>query len=124
MATQNKAQALQSFWSQFNADAYDENTVPENAPFPRITWNYSQDEWDRPVAMSASIWDRSYSWVTIQGIADSIFEEIGFGGTLVACDGGNIWIKRGAPFCQRMGDEDDAIRRIYINIEAEFLSAL
>ena len=119
----NKAQALQAFWERFGVAAYDENTVPENATFPRITWTYAEDDFERPVALSASVWDRSYSWARVQSLAETIRLEIGYGGILIPCEGGQIWLKTGAPFAQRMGDDDDAIRRIYINIEAEFLTA-
>ena len=119
----NKPQALQAFWERFGVAAYDENTVPENAAFPRITWTYAEDDFERPVALSASVWDRSYSWARVQTLAETIRLEIGYGGILIPCEGGQIWLKTGAPFAQRMGDDDDAIRRIYINIEAEFLTA-
>lgn len=119
----NKPQAIQLFWEQFGVAAYDENTVPENATFPRITYTYAEDDFERPVALSASVWDRSYSWKRVQSLTETIRNEIGYGGILIPCEDGQIWLKTGAPFAQRMGDEDDAIRRIYINIEAEFLSA-
>ena len=39
-------------------------------------------------------------------------------------DGGVLWLKRGTPFAQSMGDEtDDLIKRKYLNITAEFLTA-
>ena len=119
----NKSQALQAFWEGFNVPAYDENTVPENATYPRITYTYAEDDFERPVALSASLWDRSYSWARVDTLKNAIRTAIGYGGTLIECEGGKIWLKTGAPFAQRMGDEDDAIRRIYINIEAEFLAS-
>jgi hypothetical protein len=36
-------------------------------------------------------------------------------------DKGVIWFKKGNPFLQRMADPDDAIRRIVVNIEVEYL---
>jgi hypothetical protein len=39
-------------------------------------------------------------------------------------DGGRLYIAKGNPFAQRMADpNDDMIRRMYLNIQAEFLSA-
>ena len=119
----SKPQALQTFYDGFGVGAYDENTVPSDAAFPRLTYTYAEDDFERPVALSISLWDRSYSWARLHTLAETIRTAIGYGGTLIACEGGHIWLKQGAPFAQRMGDEDDAIRRIYINIEAEFLSA-
>ena len=73
--------------------------------------------------MTASLWYRSSSWVNANAKADEISEAIGYGGNVILCDGGNIWIKRGQPFAQRMGDASDKkIKRIIINIEAEYFS--
>ena len=118
----SKGQALQSFWERFGVSVYDENTVPEDATYPRLTYTYAEDDFERPVALSASLWDKSFSWVRLTNLAEAIRTEIGYGGVLLTCENGHIWLKRGAPFAQRMSDEDDAIRRIYINIEAEFLT--
>ena len=48
----------------------------------------------------------------------------GRGGILLPCDGGAIWLKRGTPFSQNMGDEsDDMVKRKYLNLVVEFLTA-
>lgn len=118
----DKAQVLQQFWSGFGMEAYDENTVPGNAPLPRITYQVSLDSLDSPVAIPASIWYRSTSWATITKKAEEISKAIGPGGQSIKCDGGYVWIKRGSPFSQRMSDPDDSIRRVYLNTEVEFLT--
>ena len=42
----------------------------------------------------------------------------------VKCDGGRIWIKRGQPFAQNMGDESDGlIKRKYLNVTIEYFTA-
>ena len=116
-----KEQAYHSFWALFGWPTYDENTVPDNAGLPRLTYNVSVAEFGEPVTMSVSLWDRSTSWATVTAKEEKIYGEIGLGGKIVPFDGGSIWIKRGQPFYQRMSDEDDTIRRIYINLEVEFL---
>lgn len=119
----NKDQALHDFWAGFGLTAYDENTVPENAEMPRLTYNVVLASFNEPQAMTASLWYRTRSWEEISDKAAQIAREIGRGGKIVHYDGGAVWIKRGSPFSQRVSDEDDTIRRILINIEAEFLSA-
>lgn len=123
----DKSQALHGFWSSFTLPAYDESTVPtgDNAPaFPYITYNVVMDSLDSTVSLTASVWYRSSSWADITAKADEINNKIGNGGRIVPYDNGALWIKRGTPFAQRMADDsDDMIRRIYLNIEAEFLSA-
>lgn len=121
----DSAQALHQFWSGFGWKAYDENTVPSSAftpEMPRITYEVSTAEFEQPIVLSASLWDRSYSWSAISQKADAIFNYIGLGGKIIPYDNGKIWIKRGTPFSQRMADEDDAIRRIYLNIEVEYFT--
>ena len=54
---------------------------------------------------------------------DEIEAQIGRGGITLSLDNCAVWIKKGSPFAQRMGDSDDMVRRIYMNIEAEFLTA-
>lgn len=119
----NKEQALHSFWSSFGWVAYDESTVPANAAMPRITYNVVTDNFGVSVAMSASLWYRGTSWEQITLKSAEIASEIGRGGNVILFDGGAIWLKRGVPFAQRLSDENDTIRRIYLNIEAEFISA-
>lgn len=118
----DKAQVLQKFWAGFGMEAYDENTVPDNAPLPRITHQVSLDSFDNPVSISASLWYRSTSWAAITQKSEEIARAIGRGGLCLKCDGGYVWIKRGTPFSQRMSDPDDSIRRIYLNTEVEFMT--
>ena len=122
----DKAQALHSFWSSFKVGtkpvpAYDSNTVPTGAGFPRITYDVATDSFGQPVLLSASIWDKNYSWVRAEELASDVSDLLGMGGLNIAYTDGMLWLKRGTPFAQRMGDEDDSIRRIVINIEAEFI---
>lgn len=119
----DKAQALHSFWSSFGIPAYDTSTVPDEAELPYITYDVAMDHIDRQVQLTASIWYRSTSWTAISQKADLIAEAIGDGGKLLKVDGGYIYIFQGSPFAQRMADEDEAIRRIYLMVTAEFLTA-
>lgn len=122
----DSAQALHKFWSGFGWKAYDESTVPSQAfdpEMPRITYSVAMAEFENTIVLSASLWARSYSWEDVSLKADEIYDAIGLGGTLLTYDDGKIWVKRGTPFAQRMPDEDDAIRRIYLNIEVEYFTA-
>ena len=118
-----KAAAIYQFWSGFGLTAYEENTVPTDAVFPYITYQLVTDSFDREVAVSASLWYRSESWTAINAKTEEISQKISRGGKIISCDGGAIWLKRGQPFAQNMGDEsDDLIKRKYINITAEFMT--
>ena len=119
-----KAAAIYQFWSSFGLTAYEENTVPTDAAFPYITYQLVTDSFDREVQVTASLWYRSESWNAINAKTDEISQKISRGGKIISCDGGAIWLKRGQPFAQNMGDEsDDLIKRKYLNITAEFMTA-
>lgn len=119
-----KAAAIYQFWSGFGLTAYEENTVPEDAAFPYITYQLVTDSFDRDVAATASLWYRGESWTVINAKTEEISAHIGLGGKIIKCDGGRIWIKRGQPFARNMGDEsDDLIKRKYLNLTFEFMTA-
>ena len=119
-----KAAAIYQFWSSFGLTAYEENTVPADATFPYITYQLVTDSFDREVPVTASLWYRSESWTAINGKTEEISQKISRGGKIISCDGGAIWLKRGQPFAQNMRDEsDDLIKRKYLNITAEFMTA-
>ena len=126
-----KEQALFEFWNSFGIQAFEENSVPtgEEAPkFPYITYQVVIDSFDNQVQLTASLWDRDkngYSALLENSKkAEEISRTIGRGGIFLNCDGGKIWLKRGVPFAQNMGDEsDNLIKRKYLNITAQFLTA-
>ena len=119
-----KAAAIYQFWSGFGLAAHEENTVPEDAAFPYVTYQLVTDSFDREVAATASLWYRGESWTAINAKTEEIARFIGGGGCLIDCDGGFIWLKRGTPFAQNMGDEsDDLIKRKYINVTVEYMTA-
>ena len=119
-----KAAAIYQFWNSFSLTAYEENTVPDDAVFPYITYQLVTDSFDREIPLSASLWYRSESWTAINAKTEEISQKISRGGKIISCDGGAIWLKRGQPFAQNMGDESDGlIKRKYLNITAEFMTA-
>ena len=122
----NKWEAIHQFWNSFGWDAYDENSVDtgEFAPdFPYITYQAQTGAMDDVLTLTASLWDKSTSWQAISDKADDIAKTIGHGYSIMSIKGGYLWITRGQPFAQRMSDEDDLIKRIYIILNAEFLTA-
>lgn len=126
-----KEQTLYNFWNSFGIQAFEENSVStgEDAPkFPYITYQVVTDNFDNQVQLTASLWDRNkngYSALLENSIKlEEISKAIGRGGVFLNCDGGKIWLKRGTPFAQNMGDDsDNSIKRKYLNITAEFLTA-
>lgn len=120
----DKAQAIHQFWSSFGLTAYDENTVPENAEMPYITYAVSTGAIDDILMLTGSLWYRSPSWRDVSIKADEIAQAVGANGYRIAkVDNGYLWINQGSPFSQRMADpSDDMVRRIYLVFSAEFLT--
>lgn len=120
----DKAQAISGFWNSFGLPAYDENTVPQDAVLPRITYSIATDSLENVVNLSASIWYRTTSWKDITEKANEIERRLGeYGGQVIDLSNGKVWIMKGTPFAQRMNDPDDSIRRIVMNIQVEYLTA-
>lgn len=127
-------QALDNWWKSFQWEAWEENSVPDNALKDYghyITYTAGTSEFERPMMLSASLWERSTSWAGTVNKASEIEAAIGLGGTVIPFDGGAIWMKRGSPFSQRMNGndyvsegKDDSVRRIYINVEVEYFTTV
>lgn len=127
-----KAGAIHQFWNSFGLNAYEENWVydigednkPVKPDFPYITYQLVTDSFGNEVQLTASLYYRQEDWVTPNAKTEEISKAIGGDGVFLTCDGGKIWIKRGVRFAQNMGDDtDNLIKRKYLNITAEFLTA-
>lgn len=122
----DKEQAIHNFWSSFGLPAYDEQTIPSGPDSPKppyITYEVVVGNIENAVSLSASLWYRGTSWAPITEKLHEIEQYLGYGGVIHKIDGGRVWFMRGSPFAQRMSDDSDSmIRRIYINVTAEFLT--
>lgn len=115
----DKWQAIQYFWEGFGIPAYDENSVPDDAVEPYITYSAQVGDFDSPLLLTGSLWYRSTSWEAISQKADEVARNAK---QLIRISDGYLWLTRGSPFAQRMNDEDDTVKRIYINVMAEFFT--
>lgn len=113
----DKWQAIQSFWEGFNLPAYDQNSVPDDAVTPYITYEAKVSDFENALPLSGSIWYRSTSWREISQKADEVSRSLK---QIIKIDGGYLFITRGSPFAQRMQDADETVKRIYINLMVEF----
>ena len=130
VAEMNKRAALSEFFSGFGIPSYVSTSVPENAPFPRLTYDPVFNSFDftgsnsGEVSVAVNLWYRSESESIPNAKAQEISDDIGIGGKIIPCDEGYIWVKRGSPFCQALSDPDDTtIKRRYLNVTIEYLTA-
>lgn len=117
-----KAAALYQFFSSFGLPAYEENTVPDNAEYPYLTYAVTTGGWgNAQYASHCSLWYRTDSWVEINAKTEEIQKRLDIGGVVVSCDGGALWVLAGDPFAQNMVDPNDAsVKRKYINVVLEY----
>lgn len=115
--------ALNSFFNSFSITAYEQNVVPDNAPYPYATYSAPVNGWAGEVAGSINLYYRETKLTTINAKAKLILDHIGEGGVMVPCTNGRIWIKKGSPALQMMSDPNDKmVRRAYIVITLEYLT--
>ena len=119
--------ALYELFSSFGIPAYEENAVYdlEQAPaFPYLTYQGITDSFGNTVTLNVSLWYRSTSWADCNALTETISQTVGNGGKLLPYDGGAIWVKRGTPFAQNLGDAaDDMIKRKFITLKIEYLES-
>ena len=118
----DKWQAQYNFWSGFGVPAYEENSVPDDAQMPYITYSSANAGFGSSTLPAVSIWTRSPSWASADALSDMIQKELGEGGKLVHYGGGALWFFADNPFSQSMGDpNDDLVKRKLLNIVTQFL---
>ena len=101
------------------------NLTDENGPYIELmTGVYTDNQPDFTWIAPYESREFEQYWYPIREIGDVKNATIDAAMNFEACDGGAIWIKRGEPFAQNMGDQnDDMIRRKIINLSVEYLTA-
>jgi hypothetical protein len=125
----DKVQAINSFWNSFGIKAYDETTVPDEMSFnniknenknPYITYEVSIGEFGEDIASAVNVWFYADGWKDIESKVKEIDQQLSNGGVQIPYDDGSIWIKKGTPYRQRVGDSNDMVRRYLINTIIEY----
>ena len=116
--------AIYGFLSGFGLEAYASASVPDDASLPYLSYDLSIGEFDGgEVPLIVSAWFRTESEATPNAWVRTFGKAIGRGGTILACDGGAVWIKRGTPFSQSVAVTDDtSVKQRYIICNVEFLT--
>lgn len=121
----DKFKAQQVYWESIGAPAkmpaYNELTVPEEAPVRKVTYQLVTGALDGLLTASASIWDKSTSWSWILQYVAQIEKLID---RQIPVDGGYMKVRKPiVNFAQPMTEPtDDMIRRVVLTVEIEFLA--
>lgn len=122
MSIPNKYEALHAFYSSFGVPAYEENSVPDNAKLPYITYEVITSEFDaQNIALSCQIWSRSNSLKELNILTEAMSDALRTGAKLI-CDTGYIMLYRGEPFAQTRPSGERAVKAKYINISADYIT--
>ena len=119
-----KEQALHQFFNSFDIIGYRTTAVPDDVIFPYLTYDAPVSSFEEdPVSITLNLYYYTDSEAVPDAKAEEIRKAIGIGGKLLYCDGGAIWLKWGAPWCQSLVDDTNKnIKRRYMNITAEYLT--
>lgn len=119
-----KAAALHSWLSGFGMEAYVEGEVPEGAALPYITYSAYVPAWGGGEgSVTVSVWRRTTSEARANADADAVSSALGLGGVMIPCRGGALWLRRGRPFSQPAPTGEPGVKRRYINIAVEGMTA-
>lgn len=118
-----KTRAIQRFLESFGITVYGETSVPDTAAFPYMTYIMASSSWfGERATIEVNLWYRCTGEKAPNDKADEIARAL-VGGVMLPCDGGAMWVNQGDPFCQSMGDPEDAnIRRRYIILSVDFVT--
>ena len=122
-------QAQQAFWSSFGWPAYDDQTTfteGDQPAYPHITYESADGDFGAEMQLSIHLWDRFGSWAGLKQKAAAIKAALKDGGKKLDTDSGQIWLKipDGVDFSRPFptGSSDELVKRIMINVSAEFLT--
>lgn len=109
------AKALKAFYSSFGIPAYTEDSVPDTAELPYITYTAVESGVFSSATHQARVWYPGTGYAAVNAKADEITKAIGPGKKLKAGKG-FLFLFPGTPLCQ-MQPADDKTRIVYINLE-------
>lgn len=123
MSDNSKWKGLHGFWSSFGIPAYDASAVPDDAQMPYITYTGIVAGFEDVIPIEGHIWYHSTSWAEASEKADEIAAAVSPHRLVQLGDREYLFLAKGSPFAQRMADTDDTVKRVYINIMAEYFTA-
>lgn len=114
-------QAFTEFLAAFGLPVYGNESVPDGASFPYMTYAWTgTDFWGGTASLEVDVWYRGPSESEPNRMVATMSKTLG-GGKMIACDGGAMWLRKGSPFVQSLGDSTDRdIHRRYILIDVDF----
>lgn len=121
----DKQQALYTFWHEATGlEAYEESKIPDKAVLPYCTYQTITGALDEPVFPIGHIWVKKtddVSWNALDGYLAKLEAYLNRGRLIAMDDQGVLFVTRGTPFAQRVGDDVGAVGYL-INLGVEYFS--
>lgn len=116
--------AIHEFLAGFGIPAYATASVPDEATFPYLSYDLVIPDYGEQATMTVNVWYRTTSEAEPNAKARQIGRTIGHGGVILECDDGAVWLTKGSPWAQAVSvaEEDDMVKRRYLNVNVEFFT--
>ena len=113
----NTARVLYEFFSGFGIPAYVQDTIPDDAQMPYITYELIEPEPLSYAMFHANVWYRDTSYTAVSAKCDEIKAAIGRG-TSIPTGNGFVALYRDktTPFAQAMSDPNPETKRMYLSM--------
>lgn len=110
--------------------AYPETAVPskaygddEDVAFPFLTYSGGNTVFGEETSYTVNLYFYTEDEAVINAAETAIYNKMKDGGALIHSDEGTFWMKPGSPFSQPVDEQDNRLKRRYINITQERISA-
>lgn len=112
--------AIYNFLNSFGIPAYASSATPEQAEMPYLTYDLIIGDIYQTVSMNVNLWYYTDSESEPNAKVREIEKVMGSGGKILPYDGGGVWIRKGNPWCQSLPDEDNSVKRRYMNFDLDY----
>lgn len=112
--------ALYNFFNSFGVPAYPNTAIPKDPVLPYITYPAASGYFGDDTSATVQLWMRTESEAEINAVARRIGDDIGFGGKILHCDTGALWITRGTPWVIAASAQDEntlKLRQMNVSIQ-------
>ena len=109
------AAALYGFFSRFNIPAYVEQTVPDNAALPYITYELREPEAGQNTSLKVRVWYEGTGFAAVVDKVDEIKRALGRGASLHV-DNGAVWLWPDTNFCQFQPQDEPKLKVAYLSL--------
>lgn len=117
------ARTLSEYWNSFGIPAYPEETVPDDATLPYITYALVKPHWRGVAIYNVRVWYKDTSFIGIMNTVDKIASDIGEGKRIIK-DNVIIYLFKEDNFFQMqpLPDSEEEFKVAYLTMSIQVLA--